>query len=534
MYSCLLLVTFLAAGLLQPVSSSGSLEVRLISSRPCLVKLCVKKPHAKPLDSCLLESQLVQLQSQQQRVVNTPFYFPFPSAFLLVTEIYDNQRVLLYKNTSKERFVVGSEFAPADGSSDFLDIAFRSSCHPSYYGNGCQRYCKASFSYTCDTQGKRICLDGWSGELCDKPICSEGCEHGRCVEPGRCECDHGFFGPTCKECRRSENCRHGKCRDNQPFTCECEAGWGGIFCERDLEYCTRHKPCMHGGVCTNGGLRADFTCRCPKGYIGSTCEIEVPSICQHAGICRNGGVCTTSDTKLGRCECAQGFEGRYCERRIATEKCASVNCKNGGSCVAGPTCACPQCFSGSDCSVIDEQCLWRRDNATQNTSAIHPAEQAAATTPTTILMLMALASIVLLASCVVVFFLKYTRMKRLLRDPVTQNVINEHRQIHELPKHRSSSIDYRSPDEAYKVFVIPSKKAKEVDDASCGGPGNYETRYVTQPPRGRYRTLPCVDVVAANAVGFSEPDHQYAEIEFRPTTVSLLDEKKFASNACVV
>lgn len=62
--------------------------------------------------------------------------------------------------------------------------------------------------------------------------------------------------------------------------------------------------------------------------------------------------------------------------------------RNGGSCVAGPTCACPQCFSGSDCSVIDEQCLWRRDNATQNTSAIHPAEQAAATTPTTILMLM--------------------------------------------------------------------------------------------------------------------------------------------------
>ncbi|PIO59069.1 hypothetical protein TELCIR_19480, partial [Teladorsagia circumcincta] len=57
-------------------------------------------------------------------------------------------------------------------------------------------------------------------------------------------------------------------------------------------------------------------------------------------------------------------------------------------------------------------------------------------------------SILMLATCVVVFFLKYKRMRRLLRDPVTQNAINEHRQIHELPKR---SIDCRSlSDEAYK------------------------------------------------------------------------------------
>ncbi|KAK6053054.1 EGF-like domain protein [Cooperia oncophora] len=256
---------------------------------------------------------------------------------------------------------------------------------------------------------------------------------------------------------------------------------------------------------------------------------RLPSICQHEGICRNGGLCTTADTKLGRCECTDGFEGRYCERRKAAtnEACTAGTCKNGGSCLTGSTCICPQCFSGSDCSVIDEKCLWQRVNSTQDIPATHHDGEEK-TAHTTILMLMAMASILLLTTCVVVFFLKYKRMRRLLRDPITQNAINEHRQIHELPKR---PIDCRSPsDEAYKVFVIPSKKCKELDDTVV----DYQERYVSQI-RGRYRTLPCV-AVSPTVVACTtavEPDHHYAEIEFRPTTVSL-DDKKFAQKACVV
>ncbi|VDO45312.1 unnamed protein product [Haemonchus placei] len=141
-----------------------------------------------------------------------------------------------------------------------------------------------------------------------------------------------------------------------------------------------------------------------------------------------------------------------------------------------------------------------------------------------------MASILLLATCVVVFFLKYKRMRRLIKDPITQNAINEHRQIHELPKRLK---DCQSPsDEAYKVFVIPSKKCKDLDDI------DYEKGYIS-PPRGRYRTLPCIDVVAVSSVAVActktvtEPDDPYTEIEFRPTTVAL-EDKKLADNACVV
>uniref|UniRef100_A0A158P958 Delta-like protein n=1 Tax=Angiostrongylus cantonensis TaxID=6313 RepID=A0A158P958_ANGCA len=441
-----------------------------------------------------------------------------------ITTADTETRALLSSNTSKEKFTIGSEFIPAEGSSDFLDIAFRSSCQQSYYGSGCQRYCKASFSYTCDADGKRICLTGWFGEQCDQPICANGCKHGRCVEPGRCECDHGFFGSTCSNCRRSENCRHGTCRNNQPFTCACELGWGGILCERDLEYCSRHKPCKNGGICTNGGFATDFTCQCPEAFGGATCEIEVPSICQQQGICRNGGICTNIDTKLGRCICVKGFEGRYCERRMVQTHCTQNTCKNGGSCQGESVCICPLCFSGYDCSVIDEECLWNRVNVSFVTK--NGSNEEEQNVPTRILMFMAFISITMLASCVVVFFFKYTKMKRLLHDPITQNTLNERRQIHvDLSK---QSTDNRShSDDSYKVFVIPSKKHSNSDvEKSCDGIDYDNKRYVTQQ-RGRYCTLPCLDVVVA------EPEHQYAEIEYRPTTVSL-DDKQFTENACVV
>ncbi|KJH43223.1 EGF-like domain protein [Dictyocaulus viviparus] len=304
--------------------------------------------------------------------------------------------------------------------------------------------------------------------------------------------------------------------------------WDGvdfIVNEANLEYCSRHQPCQNGGVCTNGGLTSDFTCRCPEAFVGETCEIEVPSICQHPGICRNGGVCTNADSKLGRCQCVKGFEGRYCEREIVQFHCIKNICKNGGSCLNESRCVCPLCFSGNDCSIIDKNCLWQRSNVSliANIDLSGGSEH---TMPSRILMFIAFFSVMMLALCMVMFLMKYKRMKRLLRDPITQNTLNERRQIcanltNQVDDHRSYL------DESYKIFVIPSKKYSKNDvmetcDADC------ETRYVTQP-RGRYCTLPpCMDVIT------TEPEHHYAEIDFRSTTVTMGEKKFTDENACVV
>ena len=43
------------------------------------------------------------------------------------------------------------------------------------------------------------------------------------------------------------------------------------FFIKDIDDCAR-KPCLHGGVCTDGVNR--FTCSCAPGYAGKTCDIS--------------------------------------------------------------------------------------------------------------------------------------------------------------------------------------------------------------------------------------------------------------------
>lgn len=33
--------------------------------------------------------------------------------------------------------------------------------------------------------------------FCHTAICEDGCIHGKCVGPNRCECDKGWTGATC-------------------------------------------------------------------------------------------------------------------------------------------------------------------------------------------------------------------------------------------------------------------------------------------------------------------------------------------------
>lgn len=133
-------------------------------------------------------------------------------------------------------------------------------------------------------------------------------------------CRVGFSGRYCDDCIRYPGCLHGTCQ--QPWQCNCQEGWGGLFCNQgeclgflhsvaiwflacqkiklstkkknlfsDLNYCTHHKPCLNGATCTNTG-QGSYTCSCPPGYTGASCEIEVNECSGNP--CRNGGSCSVS------------------------------------------------------------------------------------------------------------------------------------------------------------------------------------------------------------------------------------------------
>ncbi|GLH15475.1 Uncharacterized protein GBIM_19923, partial [Gryllus bimaculatus] len=79
-------------------------------------------------------------------------------------------------------------------------------------------------------EGELVCLAGWTGDLCDVPICRRGCDplQGYCKRPGECRCKIGFYGELCNKCIALPGCQHGYC--NTSFECICDEGWDGLFC----------------------------------------------------------------------------------------------------------------------------------------------------------------------------------------------------------------------------------------------------------------------------------------------------------------
>lgn len=53
---------------------------------------------------------------------------------------------------------------------------------------------------------------GWTGDLCDVPICRKGCDplQGYCRRPGECRCKLGFYGQLCDKCVALPGCQHGR------------------------------------------------------------------------------------------------------------------------------------------------------------------------------------------------------------------------------------------------------------------------------------------------------------------------------------
>nr|CAD7409649.1 unnamed protein product [Timema poppensis] len=180
------------------------------------------------------------------------------------------------------------------------------------------------------------------------------------------KCHSGWKGRLCDECERYPGCLHGTCQ--KPWDCLCDEGWGGLFCNQDLNYCTNHKPCRHGGTCFNTG-QGSYTCSCPPGHTGTDCEREVDDCATHP--CLNGGTCKIilvcdscfvyvvqdNGNSSYRCECPKGWHGPHCETSAQT--CDDQPCRNSATCLDNPvgyTCQCPPGYTGVDCEHEVDDC----------------------------------------------------------------------------------------------------------------------------------------------------------------------------------
>lgn len=137
-------------------------------------------------------------------------------------------------------------------------------------------------------------------------------------------CKAGMKGPNCDECEVYPGCVHGYC--TKKWECKCREGWGGLFCNQDLNFCTNHKPCHNGGTCTNTGQGA-YTCKCSPGYTGVDCEIKMKDCSKNP--CLNNSTCI-DDPNGFTCECRYGWIGKHCETQTVT--CASKPCQHDGIC----------------------------------------------------------------------------------------------------------------------------------------------------------------------------------------------------------
>ncbi|RTG85251.1 delta [Schistosoma bovis] len=189
-------------------------------------------------------------------------------------------------------------------------------------------------------------------------------------------CDSGWYGKDCSQCRVYPGCLHGGCEVGKrnysliPFTCECDHGWGGMLCDKDLRYCSSHlNICNNNGICVNNdaNIGVPYQCICPPGFHGDHCEI-IDYDCRVHG-CNENGECIVHETGSTTCYCHPGYHGNLCQFNQTT--CEEFPCQATGSIckeremsdVLFPSndqqfvCICPPGFEGSNCEININECF---------------------------------------------------------------------------------------------------------------------------------------------------------------------------------
>uniref|UniRef100_A0A669ER87 Delta-like protein n=1 Tax=Oreochromis niloticus TaxID=8128 RepID=A0A669ER87_ORENI len=303
------------------------------------------------------------VRNDKSRIV-LPFSFAWPRSYTLIVEALDFNNETSVDGRLIEKASHSGMINPSpqwqklthNGPVAQFEYQIRVSCDEHYYGFGCNKFCRPRDEffghYTCDNNGNKTCLEGWSGPDCNTAICRQGCstEHGSCKEPGGCKCLYGWQGQYCDKCIPHPGCVHGTCKE--PWQCLCDINWGGHLCDKDLNYCGTHQPCQNRGTCINTGPDK-YQCTCAEGYSGANCERA-----EHACLsnpCSNGGSC--SETSQGyECQCAPGWTGPSCT--INVDDCLPNPCNHGGTCqdlVNGYKCHCPSQWTGKTCLIAVNQ-----------------------------------------------------------------------------------------------------------------------------------------------------------------------------------
>ncbi|XP_037830293.1 delta-like protein C isoform X1 [Kryptolebias marmoratus] len=361
-------------------SFSSSRSICRLQDPDCQIffRVCLTHPQnvIKLENQCTYGKGLTEILSvhpetiSESAPIRVPFSFKWPGTFFLIIEAWnaessgeestENQNNLISRMATQRKLIAGDEWSQdVDfGKQSELRFSYHVVCDEFYRGSACSAYCRPrndTFGhFDCDSEGNRLCLEGWSGEYCSDPICAGGCseQRGFCESPGKCKCQQGWQGERCDTCVRHPGCLHGTCQ--LPWQCNCKEGWGGLYCNQDLNYCTNHKPCQNEASCTNTG-EGSYTCTCQPGFSGKNCEIETNEC--DSNPCKNGGSCKDLVNNYS-CACPQGFYGKNCE--IIAMRCADGPCFNEGTCVetdaGGYSCHCPAGFTGSNCEKRIDKC----------------------------------------------------------------------------------------------------------------------------------------------------------------------------------
>jgi predicted nucleic acid-binding Zn-ribbon protein len=222
-------------------------------------------------------------------------------------------------------------------------------CDEGYGGEDCEVATCGGSDGGCNGRGvcleakKCSCESGWSGALCDTPVCD--CKNGgTCTAPGICECKQGFGGAKCEEALcNGLTTSQGACslRGTCDATdkCTCHAGWTGKECSTPV--CPATIGQNDANCSSNGKCKAPSSCECNKGWTGATCSVPTCNgLTTAQGACSDRGVCQPKET----CKCMAGWEGDNCDKPVC-----DLGCGN-GKCVAPNTCSCNKGFTGGTCS----------------------------------------------------------------------------------------------------------------------------------------------------------------------------------------